>query len=112
MSISLIKRNIKFWCQRRTRGWSDDECWNLDFEFVKWINSRFKQYKKGASKVVDLEYRVYKYKKKKYTQLELIDRVIQLSDKLINGDYYFRESNEEVDEILDIFKLVYLSMWW
>lgn len=33
MSIKSVKRDIKYWFQRRTRGWSDDETWNLDWEF-------------------------------------------------------------------------------
>ena len=35
MSIRTIKRDIKYWFQRRVRGWSDDETWNLDYEFIK-----------------------------------------------------------------------------
>ena len=56
MSIKSLKRNIKYWFQRRTRCWSDDETWNLDWEFFKWVNSRFKQYIKDAGSVVDLEF--------------------------------------------------------
>ena len=39
MKLRTIKQNIKYWVQRRTRGWSDDETWNLDYEFIKWINN-------------------------------------------------------------------------
>ena len=56
MSIKTIKRDIKYWFQRRIRGWSDDETWNLDYEFIKWVNSRFKKYKEKAIGIVDLEY--------------------------------------------------------
>ena len=60
MSIRTIKRDIKYWFQRRVRGWSDDETWNLDYEFIKWVNSKFKKYKEEAVGIVDLEY--YKFK--------------------------------------------------
>lgn len=43
MGLKVVKRDIKYWFQRRTRGWSDDETWNLDWNFFKWVNSRFKQ---------------------------------------------------------------------
>ena len=86
--IKSIKRNIKYWFQRRTRGWSDDETWNLDWEFFRWVNSRFKQYRKDASDIVDLEFYKFKYKGKEYTQLELINRIIKLTNKLIDEDYF------------------------
>ena len=79
MSIRTIKRDIKYWFQRRTRGWSDDETWNLDWEFFRWVNSRFKQYRKDASDIVDLELYKFNYKGKEYTQLELINKVIKLT---------------------------------
>lgn len=110
-----IKRNIKHWWQRRTRGWSDDECWNLDWEFIKWINSRFKKYKEQASKIVSLEFHRFEYKGKRYTQLELIDKIIDLTDienKKILMDNYFSASKENINEIFDIFKLIYWTMWW
>ena len=115
MSLRIIKRNIKYWFQRRTRGWSDDETWNLDCEFIKWVNSRFKKYKEQTSEIVDLEYHEFIYKRKKYTQLELIDKVIELSDSLLNNywvweDYFDRE--KIVNEIFDIFKLIFWTMWW
>ena len=64
--MKCIIRKIKYWFQRRTRGWSDDECWNLDITFLKWINSRFKKYKEKAGKIVDLEFHKFKYKGKWY----------------------------------------------
>lgn len=111
----IIKRSIKYWFQRRIRGWSDDECWNLDISFIKWVNSRFKKYKEQASKIVDLEYHKFTYKRKKYTQLELIDKIIYLTDE------YIKKVNlclSEIDldpiknEIFDIFKKIYWTMWW
>lgn len=50
MSLRIIIRNIKHWLQRRTRGWSDDETWNLNYEFILWLNSRFKKYREQAIK--------------------------------------------------------------
>ena len=118
MSIKSVKRDIKYWFQRRTRGWSDDETWNLDWEFFRWINSRFKQYIKDANEIVDLEFYKFKYKGKEYTQLELINKVIKLTNKLIDEDYFMGklEEAEEItktkDEVLDIFKIIFFSMWW
>lgn len=112
MSLRIIKRNIKYWFQRRTRGWSDDETWNLNYEFIKWVNSRFKKYKELASKIVDLENHKFTYKRKKYTQLELIDKVIELSDEYIDSDFFEDKLDQIKNEIFDIFKLVFWTMWW
>ena len=110
-----IRRNIKYWFQRRTRGWSDDECWNLDYSFIKWINSRFKKYKEQASKIVDLEYHKFTYKRKKYTQLELIEKIICLTDEYVKKtDFCLSEIDLDPikNEIFDIFKLIFWTMWW
>lgn len=116
MKLRTIKQNIKYWVQRRTRGWSDDETWNLDYEFIKWINSRFKRYKKLASKNICLTYHNFTYKGKEYTQLELIDKVIEISNIVVNEDKWFSKNFEELDpiknEIFDIFKLIFWTMWW
>lgn len=114
MRLRTLKRSIKYWFQRRTRGWSDDETWNLDYEFIKWANSRFKKYKEKAGKIVDLEFHKFTYKKKKYTQLELIDKVIKLSDEYISLSVgAFEDKLDPLkNEIFDIFKLIFWTMWW
>lgn len=114
--LKLIKRKIKYWFQRRIRGWSDDETWDLNYEFMKWVNSRFKQYKKEASKIVELDFHKFKYKRKEYTQIELIDKIIQLSDYVVEDDWESVQAVQKqlnaVNEIFDIFKTIYWVMWW
>lgn len=113
MKLRTLKRNIKYWFQRRTRGWSDDETWNLDCEFIKWVNSRFKKYKEQAGKIVDLEFHKFQYEGKEYTQLELIDKVIKLSNEYIDIDLLSEDKLDPIkDEMFDIFKLIFWTMWW
>lgn len=113
MKLRTLKRSIKYWFQRRIRGWSDDETWNLDYEFIKWVNSRFKKYKEKTSKIVDLEFHRFEYEGKKYTQLELIDKVIKLSNEYIDTNLLSEDKlNSIKDEIFDIFKLIFWTMWW
>jgi hypothetical protein len=113
MKLRTLKRSIKYWFQRRTRGWSDDETWNLDYEFIKWVNSRFKKYKEKVSKIVDLEFHRFEYEGKEYTQLELIDKVIKLSNEYIDTNLLSEDKlNSIKDEIFDIFKLIFWTMWW
>lgn len=118
MSWHIIKRNIKHWFQRRTRGWSDDETYNLNYQFIKWINVRFKKYKELANKIVDLGYHKFTYQGKEYTQLELIEREIYLTEELLGDDFWsfdtvkVAKTKEMVEEVFDIFKLIFFTMWW
>lgn len=118
MSLRIIIRNIKHWFQRRTRGCSDDETWNLNYEFILWLNSRFKKYRKQAIKMVDLEYYRFEYKDNIYTQLQVIDRIIELTDYIINNDYYemmwsdVEHLEAMKNEIFDLFKMSFGAMWW
>ncbi len=118
MSLHIIIRNIKYWFQRRTRGWSDDETWNLDYEFILWLNSRFKKYREQAIKIVNLEYYKFEYKDKIYTQLQVIDRIIELTDYIINNDYCemmwsdVERLEAMKNEIFDLFKMSFGAMWW
>ena len=40
--------NLKMWWQRKTRGWSDVEVWNLDDTVSKWIVPRLKAFRAGT----------------------------------------------------------------
>ena len=118
MSLHIIIRNIKYWFQRRTRGWSDDEVWNLNYEFILWLNSRFKKYREQAIKIVNLEYYKFEYKDKIYTQLQVIDRIIELTDYIIDNNYYemmwsdIEHLEAMKNEIFDLFKISFSAMWW
>lgn len=43
--IEDLKFDIKMWWQRKTRGWSDLELWNLDDTVSKWIVPRLKAFR-------------------------------------------------------------------
>lgn len=86
--------------------------WNLNVEFLYWINYWFKEYKKNASKVVDLTFRKYKYKGKELNQKEVIDRVIELTGNLIEERDGDLPPKKAVEEVFKLFEMVYYSMWW
>lgn len=41
----LVKRSIRFWWQRRTRGWDDGDTWSLDNTIAKFVLPRLKRFK-------------------------------------------------------------------
>lgn len=92
------------------------ECWNLDYELIKWLNEHLKVYKEEASKIVDLEFYKFTYKKKEYTQLEILNRLIEIANYLLDIDY-FGDCNVELvnknkNEMYDLLKLVHWNLWW
>ena len=92
-----------------------EECWNIDYSFVKWLNEHLKQYLIDASKIVDLDYHQIEYKGEKYTQRQLINKMVELTDWLKEEEFYYG-APEEVDhkamELLDIFKITFYYLWW
>lgn len=41
-------RSIKFFIQRKTRGWDDSETWSLDWEIIKFTLPRLERFKELA----------------------------------------------------------------
>ncbi|MCK5612441.1 hypothetical protein KAR91_61785 [Candidatus Pacearchaeota archaeon] len=38
-------RSVRFWWQRRTRGWDDSDTWSLDDSLTTWLLPRLKRFK-------------------------------------------------------------------
>ena len=91
------------------------ECWNLDYELVKWLNEHLKVYRKEAIKVVNLEFYKFEYKKKEYTQLEILDRLIDITNTLLETDYFdcdVNKTNKLKNEMYDLLKEIHWQLWW
>ncbi len=43
--LYLFWRAIRFWWQRRTRGWDDSVTWNLDQEITAWLAPRLRRFR-------------------------------------------------------------------
>ncbi len=39
------RRSIRFWWQRRTRGWDDSVTWNLDQQIAAWMAPRLRRFR-------------------------------------------------------------------
>ena len=94
-----------------------EECWNLNNELLWWLNEHLKVYLNDANKYVDLEYHTITYKRKTYTQLEVINRLIELTNYLIGADCMekcvnVKDVTKAKDEMYDLLKQVHFYMWW
>lgn len=89
------------------------ECWSLNSSFLNWLRVHLPVYLKEADCVVDLTYDKFVHRGSEYTLKQLIERMITLLASIEkkgswDGDIYY----DTVDEILDIWKLVFHAMWW
>lgn len=102
-----------------------EESWNLDFQLIKWLNEHLKVYVQESIKAVDLEFHKFKYKNKELTQIEIMNRLIEITDMLLNNEPYnwgnydrlitakeIRTINARKNEMYDLLKLVHWELWW
>lgn len=90
-----------------------DDCISLDHAFLDWLRERLPFYLKSAEKFIDFEHdHMYTYKDKQYKQNELVRIMIKDLDIANMYDLMDTEYLNAVDEILDIWKLVFHAMWW
>lgn len=99
MKFFKFKRSLKFWWQRRTRGWDDSETWNLDVTFAKYIYPRLKRY----LEVTDLE-----------KNADVWEEIMWTFQLLAEGDpYHLSVKDEERLQLgLNLFALEYRGLWW
>lgn len=94
-----------------------EECWSLDYHIVEWLNEHLKVYLKDANSFIDLTVHRFEYQGKEYTQLELLNKLITVTDELLEGydDWLISrpQSAERLkDEMYNILKLLHWSLWW
>ena len=89
--------------------------WNLDYELIVWLNKNLKVFYENASEVVDLTFHKFTYKRKEYTQEQLIEKLIDITNYL-KKEYYNPIKPKVVirktKEMFDILKLIFFTLWW
>lgn len=127
--IENSDRDKRFEEQRKIYGFDERETWDLDGTFYMWLYERLKMYVEIGGQIVDLNYHKFTFKGKEYTQLELINMMLE------RLEYYFKEdaidnkmdeyrkqgmdiveadkkAYEPVMEIGEIWAIILPSMWW
>ena len=105
--------------KRISRNKIKRECWNLDYSLICWLNDHFKVFLKDAEKHIDLDFHKFVYKRKGYTQREIIERIIDITYVLKDEDIYYsweqetyENNNILIGEMYNLLKLVHRTMWW
>ena len=79
---------------------------------MHWLRHWMKVYLEKAGEKVDLEFHEYEYNGKTLTQKQVIERIIELCNLYLDTEYCVNEDVETIDEIFDLFHLVFWNMWW
>ena len=95
------------------------ECWNIDYELIKWLNEHLKYYVWDCNVDLDKEKFVYKGEEKSFR--EILNRLIFITDTLFNngeyiwepiGELTIKQINALKNEMYDLLKLVHWQLWW
>ena len=92
------------------------ETYSLDYSLIEWLNEHLKIYLKETEGIIDLTFHKFTYKKQEYTQIEIVNRLIEITDYLLDDDNYFwgndKEKKRLVKEMYDLLKLIHFYLWW
>ena len=121
----LIKRSIRFWWQRRTRGWDDSETWSLEHSLAKLIAPRLKRFKElnngvpgylcpGGGSTTNYGNKIDKAAAKWDAML---DDMIFAFEFVADEDKYFTAKPDSpewkrVEKGLTLFRKNFHSLWW
>lgn len=89
--------------------------WNLDYELIRWLNKNLKTFYENANEVIDLRFHKFMYKGKEYTQEQLIEKLIDITNYLKNNYYNLdnpKKIIKETNEMFTILKKIFYTLWW
>ena len=104
-----LKKILKFWFQRRIRGWDDSCTWNLDTSLSSLILPRLKRFKVLTNGWPDNHFKTMEEWE------EAIDKMIYsftFYSEEKQYDCYDTKEWEKVQEGLDLFGKCFSSLWW
>lgn len=101
-----LKQNIKFFEQRRTRGWDDSDTWNLDTTFAMFIIPRLKRLKELTNGYPsDLTWKKWH---------NILDKMIVGFEVMTKESFFHYTENDrkKADLAMKLFSKHYRSLWW
>lgn len=101
-----FKRSLRFFWQRKTRGFDDGETWSLDYSLAKLIHPRLVRFKLCYLNTCETD--------KEYQ--DKLDKMIEAFRFLESEERWSCSPNkakwQEVQEGLDLFAKHYTGLWW
>ncbi len=106
LGLGLLKRRIKHFWQRKTRGWDDSDLWHLDHTLAKWLAPRLERFRDVTiSRPVDMPLSEWE---------DILDEMVWTFKFLGSEDRWSCFDDEEwerVDKGLDLFGKYYRDLW-
>ena len=99
------KREKEFIKQRLSLGWDESELWSLKDTIANFIIPRLKRYQEVANKVLKRDQNLVNNIDKFLLAMELTSRDEGLA-------LYTEEEEKQLQEGLDKFPEIFLSLWW
>ena len=104
-------RHTRWLKQEEIYGFNEIETWCLDVAFAQLIYERLMMYKEIGGSIVDLNWRTFKMDDKEYTELELIDMMLEHCKHVIQDDELGGQLNH-MNEVWKIMGVVHSALWW
>jgi hypothetical protein len=104
----LFKRGVRFFIQRHTRGFSDDDLWSFDHTLAKHIAPRLRRFQEircgYPGNITDEKWE------------EILSKMTAAFELIGSEEYWdwkwSKEDEEGVDEGLDLFREYYHHLWY
>lgn len=100
------KRDIRFFWQRRTRGWDDGDTFSLDYSLGKLIAPRLRRFKEVTiARPHDVEEKEWE---------EMLNKMIAAFEFAGSEERWLAkpEEYEKHQEGIDLFAKYYWALWW
>lgn len=104
------KRENEWEEQRAEYGFDERETWCMDVAFFQWLYERLRMYKEIGGEVVNLDFHKFDVNGNEMTQLQIIDRMLELLPWQIKKDTW--DQPDYGDEICNLWRIVCPAMWW
>lgn len=100
--------------QRATYGFDETETWDLNYTFYAWLYEHLRMYVDCSEKIINLEYHKFEWNGETYTQLAIIQMMIERLQFYFSEDYndFDEYDTAYVREIGELWALVLPAMWW
>lgn len=101
--LDRIRRPIRYWWQRRTRGWDDSDLWSLDYTLSKYLAPRLRRLRDYThSHPCDVTHEEW--------QAE-IDKMAAAFEWCGSDERWCEQTPEEVEQGLDLFRRRFFYLW-
>lgn len=111
-----LTRHIKCLFHKHIYGVDPRDTYDLDFAWRMWLYEHLIEFKKQAEPVIVMTEKKWEYNGEMYSQLELIDMMIERLEFALSPSKDYNDFDEEqykyVSETEEIWALICPAMWW